>query len=208
MVSRSRMMKVKVFAALSVICVAFLCASTVSASEDYYPLSIGSKKVMVMKIKQRDVSVTRKVEEACVSTEMIKGKKYFKVIKGFPGFPSKNVVFYIRKAKGGIFVIDGRYPDRIEEMLMKFPLTSGTTWTHVTRSGKTFTYRVVGRETVVVGGRKYENCVKVHVRGVTGTGEFEGYSYISPAVGTVKAVKKRKGTASWGMTTELVSFER
>lgn len=184
-----------------------ISSPSVFAGEDFYPLDVGSRWEYSMEIEDSGAKMERKMEERCVGIEMINGKRYFKVVKGMVGGPSKQVTGYIRKGEDGVYAIDGRYPDGPEQTLMKLPLTMGTTWVNMTPSGKETTYRVEGRETVYVRGRRYPDTVKIHARQKTRNREYEGYSYYAPNVGQVKVVKRQKNDPSSSMKMELLAFE-
>lgn len=182
--------------------------STPLSADDYFPLIVGARWEYSMEIKQNGAEMTRVLEERCVGKKMINGKSYFEVVKGVPGVPFKQITGYLRKGEDGVYGIDGRYPDSPEQLLLKLPLTAGTTWVNETPSGKRTTYRVVGTETVSVNGKYYHNCIKVHGKQKTRNREYDGYAYYAPGVGQIKVEKTRRNDPSAMMIMELVTFEK
>jgi hypothetical protein len=158
---------------------------------NYHPMSVGAEWAYAgtMRLGSGEVVKVQSVG-SMVDTEIIQGKRYYKLIttyEGARGTPPQTVS-YLRKAAKGIYSIPAEQKDKPELLSTPLPIKNGSTWELATHSPTIKgTYRVVGRETVYLpGGKQYEDCLKIYLQqekdGVSG----ERLDYIAPNVGMVK----------------------
>lgn len=120
--------------------------------------------------------------------ETIHGKKYYREVTVVLGNPEPEIC-YKRRAKEGIYRIDGKHKDQPEYLVTPFPLKVGDTWTVEAPDGRT-TYRAENIEPVKVPNRTYENCLKVSFQGMRGSVHCDGTYYLAPGVGEVFYTQK------------------
>ena len=158
----------------------------------YNPLSVGLRWEADVDLTTPDGSVFHGTAvREITGTEVIDGKTYFKSVTRFTGLPGMNqFTTYRRKTPDGIYAINGFDPQKHEYLETGLPLTVGKTWTAAIDTDKTI-FTVEKEETVSVGDRKYEKCLKVVYRsnGPSPSGHF----YLAPNTGNVMETLKQGG---------------
>jgi hypothetical protein len=162
------------------------CAHSYGA--DYFPLADGAQWVYTGRFLastggQYSGHATIRIE----GTTLIHGRRYYKHVTsgdftGVPNAPTNlEQVRYYRTDSGGIYFLPGNDLDGTERLAMPLPVPAGERWL----SGAVeVTAERVG--TIEVGGRKYDDCLKLTYRqpGSPRTNE----EYYAPGVGLLKFV--------------------
>jgi hypothetical protein len=168
-----------------------LFASCMKQQEvDYNPMSVGSIWEYVGKMTTGSgETVTVKSKGLIEGKETINGKEYYKLVttyEGSSGFPPKTVS-YLRKTDEGIYLVVGEQKDKPELLSTPLPLKKGTTWKLATHSPSLEGhYRVEGKETVVLNGVTYEDCLKIYLQQENDGVKGERVDYVAPNVGVIK----------------------
>jgi len=162
------------------------CASPNSTS--YFPLSDGAKweytgHYLPSTGGQYPVRATIRIEAAT----LVHGRRYYKHITsgdftGVPTVPEKlEQVRYYRAEAGGIYFLPGNDLDGAERLAMPLPIPTGERWL----SG-TVEVTAESAGMIEVGGRKYDDCLKLTYRqtDIPRTNE----EYYAPGVGLIKFV--------------------
>ena len=122
--------------------------------------------------------------------ETINGKKYYKQVSLISGIPGeKPQISYNRRTKEGIYKIDDNHKDKLEYLMIPFPITVGKTWTVQSPDGQTH-YRAEKIEPLTLPSRKYENCLRLSFMVDREAMHIEGFSYLAPDVGEILCVQK------------------
>ena len=125
-----------------------------------------------------------------VDTEIIQGKRYYKLITTYEGASSTppQTVSYLRKTPKGIYLVSAEQKDTPELLSTPLPIKNGSTWKLASYSTTVKgTYRVEGSETVYLpGGEKHEGCLKVFLQQEKDGVRGERLDYIAPNIGMVK----------------------
>ncbi len=101
----------------------------------------------------------------------------------------------------GSFCILAADPDRKEMLETPLPLIVGAEWTMGNKSEKV-SYRVVAREAVMAGGKKYEGCYRISYEYVGKP--FSATYWVSPDRGNVREEIDTEGSR---ILITLESFE-
>jgi hypothetical protein len=156
--------------------------------KDYFPLADGAHweytgRFFASTGAQYPGHSTIRIE----GTTLIRGRRYYKHVTSadFTGVPNAPMnleqVRYYRADSGGIYFLPGNDLDGAERLAMPLPVPVGERWL----SGAVeVTAERAG--TIEVGGRKYDDCLKLTYRqpGSPRTNE----EYYAPGVGLVKFV--------------------
>jgi hypothetical protein len=173
-----------------IICVA--CAPVSACAQvgggNYFPLADGARweytgRFLPSAGGQYPARATIRIE----GTTLIRGRRYYKYItsgdfSGAPDAPTKlEDVRYYRAETGGIHYLPGNDQDGAERLAMPLPVPTKDRWLN---GAVEVTAERVG--TIEVGGRKYEDCLKLTYRqpGSPRTNE----EYYAPGVGLIKFV--------------------
>lgn len=163
------------------------CAQT--GDKNYFPLADGAKweykgQFLPSTGGQYPTRATINIE----GTTLIRGRRYYKYVtsgnfSGAPNAPAAKPkqVRYYRAETGGIYFLPDNDLDGAERLAMPVPISSGERWLNgavevmAERAG-----------TIEVGGRKYDNCLKLTYRQPGDPRSNE--EYYAPGVGLVKFV--------------------
>ncbi len=162
------------------------CAHT--SGKNYFPLADGARweytgRYLPSAGGEYPARATIRIE----GTTLIHGRRYYKQVTsgdftGVPNAPTKlEQVRYYRAEAGGIYFLPGNDLEGAERLAMPLPVPAGQRWL----SGQVeVTAERAG--TIEIGGRKYDDCLKLTYRqsGVSRTNE----EYYAPGVGLVKFV--------------------
>src|SRR5262245_25315804 len=93
-------------------------------NKDYFPYHDGARWEYAVEAMVPFSGVQKgKVISRVDGEETINGKKYYKLVTVYSGIPGAEAeVLYLRKAKDGIYKIDGKYKDNPEYLLVPLPL--------------------------------------------------------------------------------------
>jgi hypothetical protein len=163
-----------------------LCAGpTARAVEQdlYNPLAVGLRWDVDVEVTPPGGNVIHgKAVREITGTQKINGLYYFVVNTTFENVPKiKDFTTYRRKTARGVFAINAADPEKRECLESVLPLTVGQSWKTIVGM-MPITSTVEGKESVTVGGRTYDNCIKVSTK--TGVGPNSVY-YQAPDVGNV-----------------------
>jgi len=168
--------------------------SAKQAGEDYFPMSDGSRWEYSTEYCVEGKCNEGKLTSQIDGEETINGKKYFKAVTAGDGAPEQKIT-YNRKAKEGVFGLSGKHKDKPEQLLIPLPITVGKTWTFQSYEPflSTNETSVLGKETLYLHDKKYENCLKVSTKGVVEEGALQGTElevtiYYAPNIGVVKSL--------------------
>jgi len=158
---------------------------------NYHPMAVGAEWEYSGKMQLGSGEVVKvKSLGSIVDTEIIQGKRYYKLITTYEGDSSTppQTVSYLRKSAKGVYHIAAEEKDMPELLSTPLPIKNGSTWELASYSPTIEgTYRVEGRETVYLpGGKKYEDCLKIYLQQVKEGVRGERLDYIAPNVGMVK----------------------
>ena len=171
-----------------------LSACTKQQGEEYFPKpSQGAQWEYILQIATPEGKHEGRILIRIDGEETINGKKYYKQINTISGNPRVDII-YNRRAKEGIYRIDGNQKDRPEYLWMPFPIKVGSTWT-VQAPGGTRHYRAENIVPVQLINRKYENCLRVSFQIDNESKRIEGASFFAPGIGEVLCVQKLGGNA-------------
>ncbi len=110
----------------------------------------------------------------------------------FTGLPAmKDFTMYRRKSARGVFSIAALDKDKQEHLEAVLPLTVGQSWKTLV-FGRTILSTVEARETVKIGEKTYEDCMKTSY--LSGDGKLSGTYYQAPDVGNVQEETKSEGS--------------
>jgi len=137
---------------------------------------------------------TGKVTTRLVGEETINNKKYYRIVTAFSGMPGLDQqVGYERWAADGVYAIDGQHKATPEYLDFPQPVGIGKKWISNDPDGKK-EEEAVSLETVLIGDKTYDGCLKVSYKQQTPNGIMEGTEYYAPGVGLVKSVAHGGGT--------------
>ena len=163
------------------------------AEQDLYnPLAVGLHWDVDVEVttpggKTVQGTATREI----TGTQKISLYTYFVVETKFTGLPQmKDYTVYRRKSAHGVYSIYQGDPEKREILEAALPMTVGQAWKTVV-ANEVITSTVEGKESVVAGGKTYENCVKVTYK--SSDGQLTGTFYQAPDVGNVLETQNRGG---------------
>ncbi len=194
----------KFFILSALVILSFSCLKHDKA--DYYPMSVGARWEYSgqMRLQSGEFFKVKSVG-SIVDKEIINGKEYYKLVttyEGSPGTPPQTVS-YLRKTEEGIYLVTDDQKDKPELLSTPLPLKVGRTWELESySSGVKGRYRVEGRETIYVLGKKYEDCFKVYLQQEKEGLRGERLDYVAPNVGVVKQL------VTYGDASLEVNLER
>jgi hypothetical protein len=143
--------------------------------------------------------------------ETISGKEYLKRYSSKDG-KSEQLVSYDRKTKEGLFGITAQHKDKPEQLVMPLIYKAGQTYTYTSYVPvrTTTAATMVGKETLSLYGKAYENCYKFSYKTVYEEGDWkgtqsEGISYVAPNIGLVKTFMHIPDKVTFTMT--LTTYE-
>jgi len=172
-----------------------LCGvGTVRAEQDLYnPLAVGLRwEVDVEQTTPAGKTLKGTAVREITGTEKISLYTYFVVTTTFTGLPQmKEYTVFRRKSARGVYAIYSGDTEKREILEAALPLTVGQVWKTVI-GVQVITSTVEGKESVAVGGKTYENCVKVSYKSNDGT--VSGTYYQAPDVGNVTETQNRDGS--------------
>ena len=188
-----------------------LPACTQQGGEDYLPVGDGMKWEYTTETciegKCRQGSVTTRYD----GEEIVNGKKYLKRYSSKDG-GSEQLVSYDRKANEGLFGITAQYKDKPEQLVMPLIYKAGQTYTYTSYVPVRTTTEatMVGKETLSLNGKAYENCYKFSYKTAYEEGDWkgaqsEGISYVAPNIGLVKTFMHIPDKVTFTMT--LATYE-
>jgi len=172
-----------------------LCGFTAARAEQdlYNPLAVGLRwdlDVEVSAVAGQPVHGTA-VREV-TGTEKIGPYTYFVVRTTFSAVLKMNdSTMYRRKSARGVYAIDALDKTRQEHLEAVLPLTVGQTW-KTTIGGQTFISTVESKESVKIGDKTYQDCIKVSYN--SSDGGLSGRFYQAPDVGNVQETTAVAGT--------------
>lgn len=163
------------------------CAQT--NGKNYFPLADGAKwEYTGIFLPSTGGKYPARATIHIEGTTLIRGQRYYKYVtfgdfSGVPNAPTATPkqVRYYRAEAGGIYFLPDNDLDGAERLAMPVPTSSGERWLNGTVE---VTAERAG--TIEVGGRKYDNCLKLTYRQLGGPRSNE--EYYAPGVGLVKFV--------------------
>src|SRR5689334_2059569 len=182
-----------------------LAVARLSAAEDRYnPLSVGLRWEAAVELTTPDGEVIQGTAvREITGTEEISGRTYFKSVTRLSGIPGlSQFTTYRRRAKDGIYAINGFDAKRREYLETGLPLAVGKTWTAKPSEHETMEFKVERQEKVQVNGRTHDECLKVvyHSSGAAPSGHF----YLAPGSGNVSETLEQGG-ATYRFTLKQLS---
>jgi hypothetical protein len=169
---------------LALFVVALFAVSGARAEQDLYnPLAVGLRwDVDVEMTTPGGGTVNGSAVREILGTKTINDVSYFIVKTSFTGLPSmKDITMYRRKTARGIYAINALDKEGREFLEAALPLAVGQSWKTVIFSTVVMS-TVEAKESVTVGGKTYEDCVKVVYKTDRGP---SGTYYQAPDVGNV-----------------------
>lgn len=176
--------------------------------QDYFPLSTGN-------------TWRYKTNMGSPLTVVVKNQKTIGdwncfVVESFT-YDKKNCVKsdYFAQKDDGIYCLRSSFP--VTSMffdppitILRFPLKKGLSWKWTGKIGifdAKYFYRVLGRESLLILGKKY-SAIKVHVKGNTSViGDYEADRWYAPNIGMIKEDSKTiKDNNEIHVVLELASY--
>jgi hypothetical protein len=174
--------------------VLMLCSvAAVRAERDLYnPLAVGMRwDVDVEVTKPGGQTVQGAVVREITGTQKVDLYTYFVVETSFTGLPDmKNFTMYRRKSTQGIYAINAIDKAKQEHMEIALPLEVGKSW-KTSMGLLVITSTVEAKESLKIGDRTYEDCVKISYK--SNDGKLSGTYWQAPDVGNVQEETKVDG---------------
>lgn len=151
----------------------------------YNPLAVGlhwdvDVEMTVPSGQKTQGTATREI----TGTDKFEGVTYFIVETSFTGLDKmKSFTMYRRKAAKGIYAIHALDKTKQEFLEEALPLTVGATW-KTTVFGQVITSTVDANESVKIGDKTYENCMKISYK--SDDGKLSGTYWQAPDVGNIQ----------------------
>ena len=164
-----------------------LCGLVVARAEHdvYNPLAVGLRWDVDVEMtapggQKTQGTATREI----TGTDKIEGFTYFIVDTSFTGLEKmKNFTMYRRKAAKGIYAINALDKIKQEYLEEALPLSVGATW-KTTIFGQIIVSTVEANESLKIGDKTYENCMKISYK--SSDGKLSGTYWQAPDVGNVQ----------------------
>lgn len=175
---------------------ALVTATGVHAVEQdiYNPLAVGLKWEVDVEMKwpggkEAHGTAVREI----VGTVTVNENTYFVVNTSFQNLPKlKDFTYYRRKAARGIFAVDPLDKTKTEYLESILPLTLGQQW-RTEMQGALIFNKVEAIESLKLGDKTYDKCIKVSYSGARGV--MAGVYYQAPDVGNVLEKTTIEGAA-------------
>jgi hypothetical protein len=154
------------------------------AEQDLYnPLAVGLRWDVDVEMKTPGGSTIKgSAVREITGTDTIHKLAYFVVKTTFTGLPNmKEMTMYRRKTARGVYAINALDKEQREIMEAALPLTVGQSWKTIAFTS-VIVSTVESKESVTVGDKTYDNCVKVNYKTENGP---SGTYYQAPDVGNV-----------------------
>ena len=173
--------------------------SGAAAEADYFPLSDALHYLVEVSYKTDapQFGIARRTVEG---RETIRGKEYTKVWLRVSGIPEMRepVLRYCRKGSDAWHELDGLRKDNpaFEAVTLPLPPRVGVGWDKDTPDERS-NWKVEGRETVVLGGTRYADCLRIsYERRLKSEPDYfeTGQYLVAPNVGLIQQVAMAAGT--------------
>ncbi|MEP6670942.1 MAG: hypothetical protein ABJF10_17415 [Chthoniobacter sp.] len=160
------------------------------AQQDLFnPLAVGLRWDVDVEMQPKVGAATHGTAvREITGTEKVNNYTYFVVLTSFTGLPTmKDFTMYRRKSARGVYSFAAIDKDKLEHLEVVLPMTVGQSWKTLI-FGRTILSTVEAKETVKIGDKTYENCMKTSYQ--ADDKSMSGTYYQAPDVGNVQEETK------------------
>ena len=188
---------------LVLLAAALVLVSCTKKPSDYFPMKIGNKWDYNFKITMNGNTQNSTMSYNILSKGPVGTSEYYKFESTFGWMPegSNKSADYYRESEAGIVIKTPDEKKNDELVVVPAPLEVGKTWEAAYPNGKK-KYTVSKFESLAIGDKTYNDCVKIDYEQTGVAGNDAGYYYFAKDVGLVKIFMKT-GKDSTSNETEV-----
>ena len=181
------------------------CSKT--QERDFFPLNEGMKwEYYVQTTNLLGQKSEGKLIRHVSGSEIVRGKNYYKISDIYSGLSGQpNSIIYYRKDINGVYVKEGRFKNRPEQLFIKFPIEVGSSWKvqfpditgHTEYNCEIERFKTLK---MILKKLKLKNCMKIYREAKDPLGKRKMIEYYAPNIGLVRAIY------GWGNVTMILEL--